>query len=472
LAGYSDRRAPEWLPPRYPRAGSMGVRTVVVALLSTASAFYLPGIAPHEYADGERVEIKVNQLSSTKTQMPYDYYSLPFCKPTETVSAVENLGEVLHGSVIQNSPYDIFMGKTDFKVLCRVELTPKTSALLAKRIKEDYRVHLIMDNLPAATKMIREMPDGKQITMYDRGYPLGFIGSVERPGELLPGATPSLLKRPQQPLAARRPRSSYPCPAPAPRGGHPLPAPLFPTSPHTLPHALAHAHHAAVARWPRLGRGHALPVQPPALRRQVPQGGLLCRRARGGLRGAPPRRPPPPSPPPHTSPHTPPHTPHPPSHLTPPHTLTPTLTPRSPHSRPTPLPPPPPPHTAPPRAGGAPLGQASVQGQVHHGHEQPQSAHCAGGPRPAAAARGRQEGGRQRARGRLHLRRQVGVQRDQASSHVRRRPAACRQRPVASGLSPAACGQRTAACGQQPAASGRARVPGAECLARAAAPPR
>ena len=46
------------------------------------------------------------------------------------------------------------------------------------------------------------------------------------------------------------------------------------------------------------------------------------------------------------------------------------------------------------------------------------------------------------------------------------------QRPVASGLSPAACGQRTAACGQQPAASGRARVPGAECLARAAAPPR
>ena len=140
---------------RWPRAihGGMGVRTVVVALLSTASGFYLPGIAPHEYADGERVEIKVNQLSSTKTQMPYDYYSLPFCKPAETVSAVENLGEVLHGSVIQNSPYDIFMGKTDFKVLCRVELNPKESALLAKRIKEDYRVHLIMDNLPAATKV-------------------------------------------------------------------------------------------------------------------------------------------------------------------------------------------------------------------------------------------------------------------------------------------------------------------------------
>lgn len=108
-------------------------------LALSAEAFYLPGVAPHEYADGERVEIKVNKLSSTKTQMPYDYYSLPFCKPDTATSAIENLGEVLHGSVIQNSPYDIFMGKSSFKVLCRTELTPKSSMLLAKRIKEDYR---------------------------------------------------------------------------------------------------------------------------------------------------------------------------------------------------------------------------------------------------------------------------------------------------------------------------------------------
>ena len=39
-------------------------------------------------------------------------------------------------------------------------------------------------NLPAATKMIREMPDGKVLTMYDRGYPLGFIGSTERTGSV------------------------------------------------------------------------------------------------------------------------------------------------------------------------------------------------------------------------------------------------------------------------------------------------
>jgi len=67
-------------------------------------------------------------------------------------------------------------------VLCKVELTKNTGWLLGSFVKDDYRAHLIMDNLPAATKMIRVMPDGKTITMYDRGYPLGFVGSADRPG--------------------------------------------------------------------------------------------------------------------------------------------------------------------------------------------------------------------------------------------------------------------------------------------------
>jgi len=149
-----------------------------------ADAFYLPGVAPKEYIEGDKVELKVNKLTSTKTQLPYDFYTLPICKPKEIVNAVENLGEVLHGSVIQNSPYEINMFKQDFKVLCKKDLTTQEAKLLASRIKHDYRVHMIMDNLPAATKMIRELPDGKTIVMYDRGYPLGFIGSKDRAGSV------------------------------------------------------------------------------------------------------------------------------------------------------------------------------------------------------------------------------------------------------------------------------------------------
>ena len=45
-------------------------------------------------------------------------------------------------------------------------------------------MQLIMDNLPAATRMISEQPDGHIITMYDRGYRLGFMGAEEFPGTL------------------------------------------------------------------------------------------------------------------------------------------------------------------------------------------------------------------------------------------------------------------------------------------------
>ena len=31
-----------------------------------------------------------------RPQLPYDYYSLPFCRPADMTNAVENLGEVLH----------------------------------------------------------------------------------------------------------------------------------------------------------------------------------------------------------------------------------------------------------------------------------------------------------------------------------------------------------------------------------------
>lgn len=36
--------------------------------------------------------LKVNKLSSIKTQLPYDYYSLPYCRPERIVNFAENLG--------------------------------------------------------------------------------------------------------------------------------------------------------------------------------------------------------------------------------------------------------------------------------------------------------------------------------------------------------------------------------------------
>ena len=56
---------------------------------------------------GDKLYLKVSKLSSTKTQLPYEYYSIPYCRPDEIVANAENLGEVLRGDRIENSPYEV-----------------------------------------------------------------------------------------------------------------------------------------------------------------------------------------------------------------------------------------------------------------------------------------------------------------------------------------------------------------------------
>jgi transmembrane 9 superfamily member 2/4 len=79
---------------------------VAWASVSTAS-FYLPGVSPDSYENSEAVKLFVTKLTSTKTQIPYDYYSLNFCKPKHAKEQSENLGEVLSGDRIENSVYKV-----------------------------------------------------------------------------------------------------------------------------------------------------------------------------------------------------------------------------------------------------------------------------------------------------------------------------------------------------------------------------
>ena len=65
-------------------------------LLNICYGFYLPGIKPHEYEFQEGVKIKVNKLDSVLTQLPYDYYQLPFCKPGDGVKISSELVEYIY----------------------------------------------------------------------------------------------------------------------------------------------------------------------------------------------------------------------------------------------------------------------------------------------------------------------------------------------------------------------------------------
>eukprot|EP00966_Prymnesium_polylepis_P306423 7080727-Prymnesium_polylepis.1 len=152
-------------------------------LTGGAAGFYLPGVAPRDYQPGERVDLKVNKLTSTKTQLPYEYYALPFCQPDTVENVAENLGEVLRGDRIMNSNYDLKMGVEETcKILCRKELTSPEIKEFTTRIEEDYRIHWVMDNLPSATKYVDETNPNKPVTIYDLGFPLGFRGTADIPG--------------------------------------------------------------------------------------------------------------------------------------------------------------------------------------------------------------------------------------------------------------------------------------------------
>lgn len=130
--------------------------------------------------------VKVNKLTSTKTQLPYSYYSLPYCRPDTIVDSAENLGEVLRGDRIENSPYavsrfvifycyilfpnimDSCQDFSDFsfllfsffsllqfemrephmcQIVCKITLNDKDAKDLKEKIEDEYRVNMYVNQL-------------------------------------------------------------------------------------------------------------------------------------------------------------------------------------------------------------------------------------------------------------------------------------------------------------------------------------
>ncbi|MGH0143157.1 UNVERIFIED_CONTAM: hypothetical protein FKN15_034541 [Acipenser sinensis] len=162
---------------------------VVLSILHSANAFYVPGVAPIDFHQNDPVEIKAVKLTSSRTQLPYEYYSLPFCRPDQIVYKAENLGEVLRGDRIVNTPFKMLMNSDKkCEVLCdqsnKLEkLSVEKSKLIAERIKEEYYVHLIADNLPVATRLEffpnrdgeeEQKKDIQKDVQFEHGYRLGF----------------------------------------------------------------------------------------------------------------------------------------------------------------------------------------------------------------------------------------------------------------------------------------------------------
>ena len=108
------------------------------------------------------------------SQLPKDYYRLPFCRPAGGPKmASENLGEFLTGNKIQNSPYSLNMlREVSCQVLCQVTLTKVEAHTLHTHVKYGYHHNWIIDNLPGAS--VGTAGDGRTATHYAGGFPVGF----------------------------------------------------------------------------------------------------------------------------------------------------------------------------------------------------------------------------------------------------------------------------------------------------------
>ncbi|GMG30422.1 unnamed protein product [Ambrosiozyma monospora] len=158
--------------------------------VSCTTAFYLPGVAPTSYKDGEDVPLFVNHITPSlkkedtdaKTYLySYDYYfpRFHFCQPENLEKQSESLGSIIFGDRIFNSPFDIKMKKdSTCNKLC-VATYSKTDAVFVNRnIRAGFMFNWLVDGLPVA----RNTNDTKTHTnFYSSGFNLGIVDEENTP---------------------------------------------------------------------------------------------------------------------------------------------------------------------------------------------------------------------------------------------------------------------------------------------------
>lgn len=152
--------------------------SALAVLTTVVNGFYVPGVQPQEFRRGDEVPMKVNAMTSIHTQIPKDFYRLPFCRPPKGPKmASENLGEFLTGNKIQNSAYTLNMlTETYCQKLCQISMTKVEAAKMRLHIKYGYHNNWIIDNLPSAAVGLNAATGEKQ-KHYAGGFPVGFIAS-------------------------------------------------------------------------------------------------------------------------------------------------------------------------------------------------------------------------------------------------------------------------------------------------------
>lgn len=168
----------------------------LIALTTLGQGFYLPGVAPTDYKQGDTIPLLVNHLtpslnhlstSNTKSKQDtyvysYDYYypKFHFCKPDGgPVKQLESLGSIIFGDRIFNSPFNIKMLENkSCQKLCTSNYNKVDQVFVNRNIRAGYSHNWIIDGLPAA-KHVYEV--ATKTKFYGSGFRIGEIDDLNKP---------------------------------------------------------------------------------------------------------------------------------------------------------------------------------------------------------------------------------------------------------------------------------------------------
>lgn len=161
-------------------------------LLPSASAFYLPGVAPTTYKADELVPVFVNRLTPSasahddqvRSVLSFDYYSpeFHFCRPEKVEYQSESLGSILFGDRIQSSPFELRMKQEQkckaFKGCGPQSYTSTEAKFVNKRISQSFNLNMLIDGLPAG-ELVTDTTTGDYF--YSPGFALGYMQQQKKP---------------------------------------------------------------------------------------------------------------------------------------------------------------------------------------------------------------------------------------------------------------------------------------------------
>ena len=126
----------------------------------------------------------VNSLSSSKTQIAKDYYSLPVCKPQHISQLKQNIGNVLSGEEYSNTPLVFGMMKDEVypQVICKRSLSVEDVNTYKQSVEDEYNVQWLFYRNDLTIRMIDDLPAAIMVTSnedpndywFEDTHPIGY----------------------------------------------------------------------------------------------------------------------------------------------------------------------------------------------------------------------------------------------------------------------------------------------------------